>query len=99
MSPLPAISNHLEAHARFQPDAEALFDVESGRRFTWSQLHDLARRWTARLLSRGVQPGDRVAVLCGLREPAQRLLARCLALFLLFGLHLFLLLSTSSSPE
>ena len=77
MSPLPAISNHLEAHARFQPDAEALFDVESGRRFTWSQLHDLARRWTARLLSRGVQPGDRVAVLAHNRAETFAVLYAC----------------------
>jgi fatty-acyl-CoA synthase len=58
-----AISNHLEAHARFQPDAEVLYDVDNARRYTWQQLLTLSRRWVARLTHHGVRAGDRVAVL------------------------------------
>ena len=77
MSPLPAISNHLQAHARFQPDAEVLFDVQTGRRYTWSALHTLSRRWVTHLLGHGVQPGDRVAVLAHNRAETFAVLYAC----------------------
>jgi len=76
-APLPAISNHLEAHARFTPHAEALFDVEADRRLTWAQLHDLSRRWTTRLAGRGVVPGDRVAILAHNRAETFAVLYAC----------------------
>lgn len=50
-------------HRRFRPDAEALFDVGTGRRWTWAQLDDEAAAWAARLRQEGVEPGDRVGVL------------------------------------
>lgn len=77
MSPLPAISDHLEAHARFRPHDEALFDVNSGRRFTWAQLWTLAQRWTTALAQRGVRPGDRVAVLAQNRGETFAVLYAC----------------------
>ncbi|MFT4627568.1 MAG: fatty-acyl-CoA synthase [Myxococcota bacterium] len=58
-----ATGNALEAHARFQPDAEAVLDVDGGRRWTYSELDRDSRRWAARLHRHGVRPGDRVAVL------------------------------------
>lgn len=66
-----------ETHARFRPDAEALFDVENGRRLTWSQVHAEVQRWTAFLLRRGVGPGDRVAVLAHNRAETLLLLLAC----------------------
>jgi fatty-acyl-CoA synthase len=50
-------------HRRFRPEAEALFDVGTGRRWTWAQLDDEASAWAARLRQEGVEPGDRVGVL------------------------------------
>ena len=75
--PLPAISNHLEAHARFRPDAEALYDVDNDRRFTWAELLDLTRRWAARLVQLGVQRGDKVALLAHNRGESFAVLYAC----------------------
>jgi fatty-acyl-CoA synthase len=60
---MPAPSDWLTPWARFQPDAEALFDVGTGRRWTWAELDRGARRWAGWLATCGVEAGDRVAVL------------------------------------
>ena len=57
------VCNWLEGHARFRPDAEALFDVSTGRRWTYRTLYEASLAWAGRLQARGVGPGDRVAVL------------------------------------
>lgn len=59
-----ATSDWPAMHRRFRPDAEALYDVGTGRRWTWAALDDEAAAWAARLQREGVRPGDRVAVLC-----------------------------------
>ncbi len=58
-----ATSDWPAMHRRFRPDAEALFDLGTGRRWTWAQLDDEALAWAARLQQAGVGAGDRVAVL------------------------------------
>jgi len=58
-----ATSSWLATWARFRPDAEALYDVGTGRRWTYAQLLEDSRRWAAHLQGLGVGSGDRVAVL------------------------------------
>lgn len=72
-----ATSNWLEMWARFRPEAEALVDLGTGRRWTYAALHDEACRWTGRLLHGGVLPGDRVAVLAMNRGETLALLFAC----------------------
>ncbi len=67
----------LAAPARSRPDAEALFDVDAARRWTWSQLHAEALGWAGLLRARGVVAGDRVAVLAGNRGETFALLFAC----------------------
>lgn len=57
------IRSWLADHARFRPDAEALYDVDNDRRWTYAQLYDESLRWAGRLAGHGVKPGDRIAVL------------------------------------
>jgi fatty-acyl-CoA synthase len=66
-SPSPRVQSWLAAHARFRPDAEALFDASTDRRWTYARLHDDSLRWSARLRDEGVRAGDRIAVLAGNR--------------------------------
>src|ERR1700743_1368122 len=49
-----------------RPDAEALID--NGRRFTYAEFDRMVDAVAAGLIARGVQPGDRIALL--LRHPA-----------------------------
>jgi fatty-acyl-CoA synthase len=72
-----ATSNWLATWSRFRPDAEALFDVGTGRRWTYAQLHTDARAWAARLQREGVQAGDRVAVLAHNRGETLAVLFAC----------------------
>jgi fatty-acyl-CoA synthase len=58
-----ATSNWLEAHARFQPDREAVFDVDHGRRWTYAELYRDSLCWAGRLQAAGVRRGDRIALL------------------------------------
>ncbi|MFT4975466.1 MAG: fatty-acyl-CoA synthase [Myxococcota bacterium] len=58
-----ATSDWLRAWRRFRPDAPAIYDVGTGRRWTYSQLADDALAWAACLQKEDIGPGDRVAVL------------------------------------
>jgi fatty-acyl-CoA synthase len=49
--------------ARLTPDAVALVEVASGRRFTYAELSRRARRCAAGLRALGIEPGDRVGLL------------------------------------
>ncbi len=72
-----ATSNWLEVHARFRPEAEALYDVASDRRWTYAAMQRDALRWAGRLRAEGVGPGDRVAVLAPNRAETFLLLFAC----------------------
>ncbi len=72
-----ATSNWLAVWARFRPNAEALYDVGTGRRWTYAQLHHDSLAWAARLRSEGVNQGDRVAVLALNRGETFALLFAC----------------------
>lgn len=76
-APPTATSSWLAMWARFRPDAEALYDVGTGRRWTHAALHAESRAWTARLQREGVRPGDRVAVLAHNRGETLALLFSC----------------------
>lgn len=56
-------SDWLRTWTRFRPHAEAVYDVASGRRWTWAQFLDTSLAWANRLTQLGVAPGDRVVVL------------------------------------
>ncbi len=58
-----ATSDWLATWSRFSPDAEAVYDVGTGRRWTYAQLHADSLAWAARLRREGVSAGDRVALL------------------------------------
>ena len=74
---MKATSNWLDTWTRFQPDAEAIYDVGTGRRWTWADLKRASNAWGARLRREGVQPGDRVAVLAFNRAETFALLFAC----------------------
>ncbi|MBT3223100.1 MAG: long-chain fatty acid--CoA ligase [Proteobacteria bacterium] len=74
---MKATSNWLEAHARFRPQAEALFDVDNNRRWTYAELHSDAQCWAHRLHQVGVGHGDRVALLAHNRGETFTLLFAC----------------------
>ena len=57
------LGSFLAKRAQLNPDAEALVEVERGRRFTYAELNARANRIAAALRTRGVAPGDRVAFL------------------------------------
>lgn len=54
----------LRRAAELWPEREAIADVQPGHdtRWTWAQLLDEVRRFAAGLVSRGVEPGDRVLI-------------------------------------
>ena len=74
---MPAPSDWLTPWTRSQPDAEALYDVGTGRRWTWAQLDRGARSWASWLTQQGVTQGDRVAVLAKNRGETLELLFAC----------------------
>lgn len=74
---MKATSNWLEAHARFRPKAEALYDVGTGRRWTYAALHQDSLRWARTLHEGGVGRGDVVAVLAQNRGETLALLFAC----------------------
>lgn len=67
----------LHAWARFDGHREALVDVGSGRRWTYTQLHHDALCWAGRLASEGVGAGDVVAVLALNRGETLAVLYAC----------------------
>lgn len=72
-----ATSDWLGTWARFRPAAEAVFDVGTGRRWTYAALHADALAWAASLQAAGVAHGDRVAVLAYNRGETLALLFAC----------------------
>lgn len=50
--------------AELSPDAVAFVDHETGRSFTFGEINDRAARLGNLLMKRGLEKGDRVAVLC-----------------------------------
>ncbi|MCB9766236.1 MAG: long-chain fatty acid--CoA ligase [Alphaproteobacteria bacterium] len=74
---MKAISNWLETWTRFRPDAEALVDVDAGRRWTYAALHNEALCWAGRLAEAGIGPGDRVSLLAHNRGETFALLFAC----------------------
>ena len=53
----------LTKRAQICPNREAIVEFERNRRFTFSELNARANRVANALLQKGIQPGDRVAVL------------------------------------
>lgn len=81
---MSATSRWTEMHARFRPHAEALVDVDNGRRWTWQALHIDMLRWAGRLKLAGVGPGDRVALLAQNRGESFAVLFACAELGAIF---------------
>ncbi len=58
----------LGERARLTPGATALVEAPGGRSYTYAELDERAGRWATLLrLGLGMEPGDRVGVLCGNR--------------------------------
>lgn len=74
---MKAISNWPEMWRRFRPQAEALYDVSSGRRWSWEALHEDTLRWAGALADAGVGAGDRVCLLAHNRGETFALLFAC----------------------
>ena len=74
---MKATSNWLEMHARFRPEAEAVFDAAQNRRWTYGALYHESLCWAGRLRQHGVVAGDRVAVLAQNRGETFALLFAC----------------------
>lgn len=53
----------LSARARLTPDREALFDLETGQRYTYADLNNRANRAANFMRQLGVSLGDRVSIL------------------------------------
>ncbi len=53
----------LSARARLTPDREALYEVATGRRYSYAELNLRANRLANALMGLGVRAGDRVAIL------------------------------------
>jgi len=51
-------------HAATTPDKRAMYDLASGRDFSYAQMHDRVAQCAGMLRDKGIQPGDRVAFLC-----------------------------------
>jgi fatty-acyl-CoA synthase len=60
---MKATSDWLAGWTRFRPNAEAVYDVGTGKRWTYAELYRDSLGWAARLQAAGVVAGDRVAVL------------------------------------
>ncbi len=63
--------------AEVAPDRLALVDRSRGRRYSYGELDAEAARWTALLATKGIGPGDRVAVLATNRAELAALLFAC----------------------
>jgi len=51
-------------HAATNPKKRAMYDLVSGRDFSYAQMHDRVAQVAGMLRDKGIQPGDRVAFLC-----------------------------------
>ena len=60
---MKSTSNWLETWARFKPKSEALYDVSTGKRWTYEQMHKDSLAMAQFLYDEGIRHGDRVAVL------------------------------------
>ncbi len=74
----------LAAWARHERHREALYDVGTGRRWTYAALHDEALAWAGRLRAEGVAHGDVVAVLAHNRGESLAVLYACAELGAVF---------------
>ena len=54
----------IEYHAATTPNKRAMYDLASGRDFSYSDMNDRVARVAGMLRDKGVKPGDRVAFLC-----------------------------------
>jgi fatty-acyl-CoA synthase len=65
-SAVPLLGQTIDANLRAAvgrfPDREALVDVASGRRFTYTELADAVDELARGLLARGVEKGDRIGI-------------------------------------
>ena len=51
-------------HAATTPNKRAMFDLASGRDYSYTQMHDRVAQCAGMLRDKGIKPGDRVAFLC-----------------------------------
>ncbi|CAN5625480.1 long-chain fatty acid--CoA ligase [soil metagenome] len=77
LTSFPAAGDPLRYWSRLQPNRVALVDRSTGRRWSYAQLSLEADRWANELLARGVEPGDRVALLAGNRAEAIHIFFAC----------------------
>ena len=54
----------IEYHAVTTPDKRAMYDLFSGRDFSYAQMHERVAKCAGMLKDKGIKPGDRVAFLC-----------------------------------
>lgn len=54
----------IEFHAATTPHKRAMFDLASGRDYSYAQMHERVARVAGMLREMGIKPGDRVAFLC-----------------------------------
>ena len=54
----------IEFYAKTTPQKRAMYDLASGRDYSYTQMHDRVARTAGMLRESGIKPGDRVAFLC-----------------------------------
>ena len=54
----------IEYHAATTPDKRAMYDLASGRDYSYAQMHERVAQCAGMLKDKGIKPGDRVAFLC-----------------------------------
>ena len=54
----------IEFYAKTTPKKRAMYDLASGRDYSYAQMHERVARTAGMLREKGIQPGDRVAFLC-----------------------------------
>ena len=54
----------IEYHAATTPNKRAMFDLASGREYSYTQMNDRVAKVAGMLRDNGIKPGDRVAFLC-----------------------------------
>jgi acyl-CoA synthetase (AMP-forming)/AMP-acid ligase II len=57
------VGQFLASRARLNPERECLYDVNTGRRFSYREVNHRANQLGHALLGMGLEPGDRIAVL------------------------------------